>query len=114
MAQPGHVPHETGHASLAMAPPSSFSNFLVHRHALPAVHAQFFAAVVKCHEASSVHEAVLPVVGKVVRVVPASEHVPHDTGHASLAMAPPASFPNVRVHRHALPAVHAQFFADDV
>jgi hypothetical protein len=93
-----------------MAPPSSFSNFLVHRHALPAVHAQFFAAVVKCHEASSVHEAVLPVVGKVV----ASEHVPHDTGHASLAMAPPASFPNVRVHRHALPAVHAQFFADDV
>jgi hypothetical protein len=46
-----------------MAPPSSFSNFLVHRHALPAVHAQFFAAVVKCHEASSVHEAVSYVDG---------------------------------------------------
>jgi hypothetical protein len=29
-------------------------------------------------------------------------------------MAPPASFSNVLVHRHALPAAHAQFFAADV
>jgi hypothetical protein len=49
-----------------------------------------------------------------VGVVPASEHVPHETGHALLAMAPPASFPNVLVHRHALPSVHAQFFEADV